>query len=224
MTGDKSRKTHSSENVQSKSKGNGERENKENQSGFSHVPISIVRPEKTQVEEKPSQEIAILKEPTDQEKIKELTDHLQRLAAEFENFKKRTSREMEQMRKIGEMNLMEKVLPILDNMELAVISASSTDDIQALRKGLNMINRQLFETFEKAGLERIQAEVGAPMDVNCHEVVMGEPTDEYEPQTILMQLHPGYRFKGTVLRPAKVKVSVQTPTKKNGEQKESQDV
>ena len=122
-------------------------------------------------------------------------DSLQRLQAEFENFRKRSAGENEQRIAVGLARLAESLLPVLDRCEAAV--AQGLEQVTPIHNSLTV-------SLEKEGLERIAA-VGAVFDPNEHEAVMHEPGDGGE-QVVVEELRSGYRWKGRVLRAAMVKV------------------
>jgi len=134
------------------------------------------------------------------EQISELTDSLQRLQAEFENYKKRTDREKQEFLKYAEANIISGLLPILDSFELALKNTSNKEDFT---KGVEMIFSQLYSLLEKQGLKPIEAK---KFDPYKHEVLLQEKSDKEE-GAILEELQKGYMLNDKVLRPTKVKVA-----------------
>lgn len=133
-------------------------------------------------------------------------DHLRRERAEFENFRKRSTRERSEATDRGAEALISRLLGVLDNFSYVLEAAKDHDD--AVAKGVRMVHDELREVLSKAGLEDVPG-VGAPFDPTWHDAVMqieGETTDEGEP-TVAQVLRTGYRFKGRVLRPASVAVT-----------------
>lgn len=145
-----------------------------------------------------------LKKPKDskQAKIDELTDTLKRVQAEFENYKKRVDRDKEEFVKFAEKELIAKLLPVLDNFELAL---KNKDKIQDFIKGVELIYSELFSLMEKEGIKPIEAE-GKKFDPELHEALLSEKSDKEE-NTVLEEMQKGYLFRDKVLRTAKVKVS-----------------
>ncbi|MBR9699890.1 nucleotide exchange factor GrpE [Candidatus Woesearchaeota archaeon] len=136
-------------------------------------------------------------------KIAELTDTLQRLQAEFENYKKRVEKDNLEFRKYADAKIIEKILPIVDSFELAL---KNNDNAEEFKKGVKMIYGQLFDTLEKEGVRPIKAE-GEKFDPYKHEVLLNEKTEkEEEDGQIVEELQKGYMLKDKVLRYAKVKV------------------
>jgi molecular chaperone GrpE len=155
---------------------------------------------KEKVEEKQTEEKVVEFDPKDQ-KIIELTESLQRLQAEFENFKKRTDKEKQDFCKYAEKELMIELLPVLDNFELAL---KNTKDNSEFIKGVELIYVQLVSGLEKKGLKIIETQ--GKFDPHKHEVLLQEESDK-DSGEILEELQKGYQLNETILRTAKVKVS-----------------
>jgi molecular chaperone GrpE len=136
----------------------------------------------------------------------EYLDTLRRVQAEFENYRKRVIKEQTALVDRATSGLVEQLLPVLDSFELALknLDAAGSDDIENVRKGVELVYAELLGVLEKAGLSRIEAE-GKPFDPNVHEAVMQEEGDG-EP-VVTDVLRTGYTLKGRVLRPAMVKVT-----------------
>ena len=136
----------------------------------------------------------------------EYLDTLRRVQAEFENYRKRVIKEQTALVDRATSGLVEQLLPVLDSFELALKNLESvgSDDIESVRKGVELVYAELLGVLEKAGLSRIEAE-GKPFDPNVHEAVMQEDGDG-EP-VVTDVLRTGYTLKGRVLRPAMVKVT-----------------
>jgi molecular chaperone GrpE len=136
----------------------------------------------------------------------EYLDTLRRVQAEFENYRKRVIKEQTALVDRATEGLVEQLLPVLDSFELALqnADAAASDDIENVRKGVELVYAELLGVLEKAGVSRIEAE-GKPFDPNVHEAVMQEEGDG-EP-VVSDVLRTGYTLKGRVLRPAMVKVT-----------------
>jgi molecular chaperone GrpE len=136
----------------------------------------------------------------------EYLDTLRRVQAEFENYRKRVIKEQTALVDRATSGLVEQLLPVLDSFELALknLDSAGSDEIESVRKGLELVYAELLGVLEKAGLSRIEAE-GKPFDPNVHEAVMQEDGDG-EP-VVTDVLRTGYTLKGRVLRPAMVKVT-----------------
>jgi molecular chaperone GrpE len=140
------------------------------------------------------------------QQVQELNDRLLRAQADFENFRRRTRQEKEELVHFGSARLIVELLPALDNMERALRSAQETHDVESLAKGVEMVYRQLREALEKEGLQELDV-VGQPFDPNLHEAVMQVESDTYPPNTVVEELRKGYRLKNKIIRPSMVKVS-----------------
>jgi molecular chaperone GrpE len=136
----------------------------------------------------------------------EYLETLRRVQAEFENYRKRVIKEQTALVDRATSGLVEQLLPVLDSFELALknLDSAGSDDIESVRKGVELVYAELLGVLEKVGLSRIEAE-GKPFDPNVHEAVMQEDGDG-EP-VVTDVLRTGYTLKGRVLRPAMVKVT-----------------
>ena len=136
----------------------------------------------------------------------EYLDLLRRERAEFENFRRRSSRERAEAHDKGAEQLVNELLSVLDNFGHVVAGAEDSDDEQ-LAKGVEMVHRELWSVLTDAGLEPVPGE-GAPFDPTHHEAMMQVEAEEtIEEPYVAEVLRPGYRFKGRVLRPASVSVA-----------------
>jgi molecular chaperone GrpE len=141
-----------------------------------------------------------------QSEIDTLKQQLVRVHADFDNFRKRTRQEREELQQFATRRLLEDLLPTVDNFERAL--SSFNDDAQAeLKKGIEMVYRQLVNILEKYGVQAMDT-TDAKFDPNLHEAVMQEPADGREVGVIVQELQKGYTLHGRVLRPAMVKVTV----------------
>jgi len=139
-------------------------------------------------------------------KLQETEDKLLRLAAEFDNTKKRLEREREISLKYAEENILKDLLPGIDNIERAMEQGRETNSIESLLEGVELTRKGLLATLEKYGVKAIES-IGQPFDPNIHEALAMEKTDEIEPNLVLREYLKGYFFKERLLRPAKVIVS-----------------
>jgi len=137
----------------------------------------------------------------------EAQDKLLRLAADFDNQRKRLQRDKEIALKFAEENLIKELLPSLDNLERALNQDRSGENFSAqLREGVEMTYRGLMSTLEKHGLQQLQS-IGEPFDPNFHEALALEASSEVPEQRILQEYEKGYLLKDRLLRAAKVVVS-----------------
>jgi molecular chaperone GrpE len=133
-------------------------------------------------------------------------DDLRRLQADFDNYRKRTLREQTARAASASQALVARLLPVLDNFELAVSSAERSRDFDRMLKGVEMVFGELREVLEGEGLVRIEAE-GKPFDPERHEAVIAVEEEDTEPGMVVDIVRAGYELRGKVLRPAMVKVA-----------------
>lgn len=145
-------------------------------------------------------------------KADEHWDRFIRQTADFENFKKRAARERQDAAKAATESLLAKLIPVLDNFEMALAAANSTQapSVESLKTGVTMIYSQFKSAVADTGLEEIDA-TGQPFDPNFHEAVSQADSTEIPEGHVLQQLRKGYRFRDRLLRPATVIVA-QKPT------------
>jgi len=137
--------------------------------------------------------------------VAELKDRHLRLAAEFDNYRKRINRERSELSDRAQASFVAKLLDVLDDMDRLVASDPATP-LPSLREGLSAVDRKLWKELEDAGVERIDP-VGTPFDPSQHEAVSTVPApDRSLDQQVSATFAPGYRFKGVLVRPAKVQV------------------
>jgi molecular chaperone GrpE len=132
-------------------------------------------------------------------------DQLLRTAADFDNFRKRTRRELEEAQRKGLERALLEVLPVSDNLERAVQAAKSATDTQAIVDGVGMVLRFLEDALARLGVERVPS-VGGGFDPALHEAVQHVPSDA-PPGTVVSEMVPGYRLGGKLLRAAVVAVA-----------------
>jgi molecular chaperone GrpE len=133
-----------------------------------------------------------------------LQDRLLRTAAEFENYRKRIERERRELSEFASADVLLEVLPIIDNLERALHAPGG--DADALRKGVELIFKQMQELLRKRGAKLIDT-VGADFDPNVHEAVLHEASDQHREGEVIQELQRGYRLGDRLLRPAMVKVA-----------------
>ena len=135
--------------------------------------------------------------------LQEKDNRLKRLQADFENFRRRTNKEREEIGNVVTQELSKSLLPIVDNFDRAM--ATEQQDGEAFKKGVEMIYTQLGETLKNAGLEIIETE-GQKFDPNFHQAVMRVENPDLDDDTIAQELQKGYIVKGKVIRPSMVQV------------------
>ena len=141
-----------------------------------------------------------------QEEYDKLHQQYIRLAADFDNYRKRQDQERESLLKFGTENALKKMLEVIDNFERGEKALQNVEDCQQVKDSFNLIHKQVVETLQKLGLEEIEAE-GKEFDPNFHDAVMQTPTSEHEEHTIIAVLQKGYKMGEKVLRPALVNVA-----------------
>ena len=133
----------------------------------------------------------------------QLKDQLLRARAEFDNYRKRTARDVERIRKTASESLGRDLLPVVDHLQLALDHADQAS--QAVAEGVRMVAQQFSEVLARHGVEPIPA-IGEVFDPNVHEAVMQRPDDACAPNTVLEEFQRGYRMGDLILRPSKVVV------------------
>jgi molecular chaperone GrpE len=149
--------------------------------------------------------------------LAETQDRLARRQADFENYRKRTDRERGETHDRVVADVITKLLPVIDNLRRALeaersLEANESEEFSHFLQGVELINKQLNEVLEALGLETVPA-MGEHFDPHVHEAVVSEPTDEYEPETVIQELARGYRLGERLLRPAMVKVATEPSTR-----------
>jgi len=172
-------------------------------------------------EKEPKKEAKKEKRLTDKGKIAELTETLQRLQAEFENYRKRVDKEKEEFVKYAKAELISKVLPVVDTFKIAL---ENTKDNEKFVQGMEMTFNQLISTLEAEGLRPIDA-LGKKFDPYMHDVMLKQKSEKEEGM-ILEELQKGYMLNEKVLRHSKVKVSekLKDNKKSNNEKKKSEKI
>ncbi|HKU44071.1 MAG TPA: nucleotide exchange factor GrpE [Polyangiales bacterium] len=136
----------------------------------------------------------------------QLRDQLLRTAADFDNYRKRSRREIEDARTRGKDDAIKEVLPVFDNLERAVAAAESAQSIASVVEGVKMVLKLFEDTAERMGLQRIKT-VGERFDPAVHEAIQQQETEAHPPGTIVTEVVPGYSFGQRLLRPAMVVVA-----------------
>lgn len=145
------------------------------------------------------------KDPRD-EKIEELNDRVKRQMAEFENFRKRTDKEKSCMYEMGARDIVEKILPVVDNFERGLSSVPDESKATPFADGMEKIYKQFQKTLEEAGVKPIEA-VGQEFDPNFHNAVLHVEDGELGENIVAEELLKGYTYRDTVVRHSMVKVA-----------------
>ena len=149
-----------------------------------------------------------------EQEAKETHDRLLRVSADYENYKKRSAREMEDFRKYANQSLLKELLTVVDNLELAINSAAEEKNTdEKLIEGLNLTRTEMLRVLEKFNVKPITAR-GEVFDPAFHEAVMREETDDYPENTVLSEFQKGYLIHDRLLRPAMVVVAASRSNEK----------
>ena len=135
-----------------------------------------------------------------------LKDALLRTAADYDNFRKRTRRELEEARRNGREDLLKALLPVFDNLERAIQSAQRSSDVKAMTEGLSMVQRQFIDALGREGIARV-ATIGKPFDPSVHEAIQQVETSDHDAGTVIAEVQPGYTQGERLLRAAMVVVA-----------------
>ena len=140
------------------------------------------------------------------EKIEELTDRVRRQMAEFDNFRKRTEKEKTQMFETGAKSIIEKILTVVDNLELGLEAIKKKKKGTPFVEGMEKIYKQMMTVLEEAGVKPIEA-VGQEFDPNLHNAVMHVEDEEFGENIIAEEFQKGYTYRDSVVRHSMVKVA-----------------
>ena len=141
-----------------------------------------------------------------QKEYDKLNQQYIRLAADFDNYRKRQEAERENLIKFGTENALKSMLEVLDNFERGEKTLKDVEDCVKVKESFELVHRQVFETLAKLGLEEIKA-IGEEFNPNFHEAVMQTPTSEHPEHTVIAELQKGYKLGDKVLRPTLVNVA-----------------
>lgn len=140
------------------------------------------------------------------EKIEELTDKLTRQMAEFDNFRKRSEKEKSQMYEIGAKDIIEKILPVVDNFERGLAAVPEEEQSNPFAEGMEKIYKQLMTTLEEVGVKPIEA-VGNEFNPDFHNAVMHVEDEELGENIVAEEFQKGYTYRDSVVRHSMVKVA-----------------
>ncbi|WP_251520412.1 MULTISPECIES: nucleotide exchange factor GrpE [Staphylococcus] len=138
--------------------------------------------------------------------VQENEEKYLRLYAEFENYKRRIQKENQTMKAYKAQDVLNDILPTIDNIERALQIDGEDEQFKSLKKGVEMVHESLLNALSKNGLEKIDAE-GQQFDPNVHQAVVQDENPDYESGQITQELQSGYKLKERVLRPSMVKVN-----------------
>lgn len=135
-----------------------------------------------------------------------MREQLLRIAADFDNFRKRSRKEIEEVRRRAIEDTLREVLPVVDNLERATAAMPEASDVGAVAQGVQMVLRSFDDIATRLGLKRVPT-VGHQFDPNCHDAMQQQETDQHAPGTIVAEVVPGYYLGDRLLRPAMVVVA-----------------
>ncbi|MBS4760681.1 MAG: nucleotide exchange factor GrpE [Clostridium sp.] len=141
------------------------------------------------------------------EEIDKINNQYIRLAADFDNYRKRQMQEREALLKYGAEETLKKMIEALDNIDRAKASVENVEDVNTVKESYDMVFKQIYDVLAKMGMEIIDTK-DKEFDPNLHEAVMQTPTNEYPENTIINELQKGYKLGDKVLRPSLVNVAV----------------
>jgi molecular chaperone GrpE len=151
-----------------------------------------------------------------EEERDDLKDQLIRKAAEFENLKRRTIKEKQELIDFANERLISNLLPLLDDFSKALDAANSNSDYNSLRQGIEMIYQNAKKVLSETGLTQMESSVGKPFNVDFHDALMSMPSELPEGY-VIQEYQPGYKLKDKVIRHAKVVISSGEPQASEGE-------
>ena len=164
--------------------------------------------EEAETEEKSEEKKGFFKKKKDKkdEKIEELTDRVKRQMAEFDNFRKRTEKEKSQMYEVGAKDIIEKILPVVDNFERGLAAVPEEEKDSPFADGMTKIYKQMMTVFEEMGVKAIDA-VGEEFNPDYHNAVMHVEDEEAGENVVVEEFQKGYLYKDHVVRHSMVKVA-----------------
>ena len=157
-------------------------------------------------EKKPGKKLFGKKKDKKDEKIEELTDKLTRQMAEFDNFRKRTEKEKSQMYEVGAKDIIEKILPVVDNFERGLDAVKEEEKEDPFVQGMEKVYKHLLTTLEGIDVKPIEA-VGQQFDPNFHNAVMHVEDENFGENVVAEEFQKGYTYRDSVVRHSMVKVA-----------------
>jgi molecular chaperone GrpE len=177
------------------------------ESGVKSTPPSVPSPEVPEVADPLAQA---------QAEAAKLKDAWLRTAADFDNFRKRTRRELDEARRASREEVLRALLPVFDNLDRAIQSAARSSDVKAMVDGLSMVHRQFVDALGREGITKVPT-VGKSFDPSIHEAIQQVDTDEHPPGTVISEVQSGYSQGDRLLRAAMVVVARGKPAESEGD-------
>lgn len=177
-----------------------------------HVENPFAEQQETEKKEQLTEETVSETVESAENKLQQDFDNLNnqylRLAADFDNYRKRQAQERETLISYGAQDAMKKLIEVLDNFDRAKQAIGGTEDVNQVKESFNVLYNQMFDNLSKLGLEVIEAQ-GQEFNPNFHEAVMQTPTNDHPENHVIMELQKGYKLGDKVLRPALVNVATE---------------
>ena len=183
-----------------------EKEKTESEASKEETKASDTENKETSKEDKKEEKASEKKKDPKDEKIDELNDKLKRSMAEFDNYRKRTDKEKSAMYEIGAKDVIEKILPIVDNFERGLNSIPEDAKGTAFADGMEKIYKQFVKILDDMGVKPIEA-VGKPFDPNFHNAVMHVEDENLGENVVAVELQKGYTYKDSIVRHSMVQVA-----------------
>ncbi len=158
--------------------------------------------ETSQAEQSAEEDIEAVRQERDQ-----LFERLRRMAADYENYKKRSQQNLQESVDLAKGEVLKSFLPVIDHFDRALAADPEQGDAKSVLQGLQMVRDEFLKTLEQAGAERLEPEPGRPLDPHVHEAMFRQPAEGVAPHHITACYVPGYVYNGRTLRPAKVAVA-----------------
>jgi len=146
------------------------------------------------------------KDPAPEDVVARLKDQLLRTAADYDNFRKRTRKDIEDAGRRGKEDAVRELLPVADNLERAIAAAETTQEVKAVVDGVKMVLKLLEDSLDRVGVTRVKS-LGERFDPSVHDAIQQVETDDAVPGTIVQELVPGYRMGDKLVRAAMVAVA-----------------
>jgi molecular chaperone GrpE len=196
---------------------------KKRRTGDETVQVAVEGSNESTSAEKALEENAVVTIPVQhyeelKTQVEELKDRYLRTAADFENFRKRSEKERENIVCYANEKLISDLLPILDNLERALTAVPNGTNLESILEGVHMVSKNLHSVLGACGLEPVRA-IGTPFDPQIHEAVGVLPSEQHDEGTVMSEIQKGYRLKGKVLRHSIVHVAGQPGNGSGGEER-----
>ncbi|MBZ4671838.1 MAG: grpE [Deferribacteraceae bacterium] len=173
------------------------------------IPEENIQEEETVIDENEDTEKILLKKEIEslKKEVEEKKEHSLRLAAELDNFRKRLSKETEEKLKYANQQIILDFLVIIDNLEMALSHIKESEEIKALKEGVELTLKQFKDTLAKYGAKEIETNIGDEFNPNLHDALMLDADQNHKNNAITLVMQKGYTLHDRVIRPTKVRVN-----------------